>query len=84
MGFLPQLKMEPHKYGADETRIFVYDNESFYYNKSETLVTYMWKKSTIEKYDWEEIREKNIYDTKLVYTFKELKAMNFIITYNGD
>ena len=64
-------------------RVKVYDNDPMFYNKNYRFYTFIWKKSTIDKYSWEEIQEKNIYDAKLIYTFDELKAMNFLIVYDG-
>ncbi|MRJ08844.1 hypothetical protein EDL98_02865 [Ornithobacterium rhinotracheale] len=59
-------------------------NDPIYYDKNEKLYFFVLKESTMEKYGWDEIKKKNIYDAKFSYTFDELKAQDFKIIYNGN
>ena len=53
------------------------DNDDYY-------IYVIVKKSTMDKYTIDEIKEKNIYDTIYAYTYNELDKMNFKITYTGE
>lgn len=43
----------------------------------------IFKNSTMKKYSDEELAEKNIYDKKLFFTYKELENKKFLVEYDG-
>lgn len=44
----------------------------------------IFKQSTMDKYTEDELVEKNIFDKRYMFTYDELKKMNFKITYTGE
>lgn len=79
--FINSLCILPNSKSIYIQRVPLYTSD---FTGGKTYHVFIWKQSTIDSYSWEEIKKKNIYDAKLVYTLEELKAMDFIITYNGD
>ena len=47
-------------------------------------LVYVIKKSTMDTYGWEVVRENNMVDMYLILTYPDLKEMDFTITYNGE
>ena len=45
------------------------------------VVVYIVKQSTLEKSDWDSIRENYIYDKRYIFTIEELDRMKYIVNY---
>lgn len=54
------------------------------YTNQRKLNIIIFKASTIKKYPWQEIQEKDIVDKRFVLTLDDLKAMNYKIVFDGD
>ena len=54
------------------------------YKANELFYLFVINKDTWDSHTLDEILHNNIYDKKLVYTYNELKAMNFQINYMGE
>lgn len=52
-------------------------------NEALIRVFLIFKNSTMKKYSDEELAEKNIYDKKLFFTYKELENKKFLVEYDG-
>lgn len=65
-----------------DTSITPYHTALFNDNRKLNILIY--KQSTLNKYSWQEIQEKNIFDKRYVLTLDDLKAINYTIVYNGD
>ncbi|MVX35322.1 hypothetical protein [Myroides sp. LoEW2-1] len=55
---------------------------SEYYNNKQTRI-FIYKRSTLDSYSWNEIVKKKLYDKRYSYSLEELKAMNWTIIYDG-
>ena len=53
------------------------------FNNNRKLNILIYKESTLNKYSWQEIQKKNIFDKRYVLTLDELKAMNYKVVYDG-
>ena len=66
----------------------VYCTEGTYnfddYKANELFYLFVINKDTWDSHTLDEILHNNIYDKKFVYTYNELKAMNFQINYKGE
>ena len=54
------------------------------YKTSERFYLFVIKKETWNDHTFNEILRNNIYDKMYIYTYSELKAMNFQINYKGE
>ncbi len=52
--------------------------------ESKQLNILIYKQSTLDSYSWKEIQDANLFDKRYVLTLDELKAMNYIVVYNGE
>lgn len=53
------------------------------FNNNRKLNILIYKESTLNKYSWQEIQEKNIFDKRYVLTLDDLKIMNYKVVYDG-
>lgn len=63
----------------------IQEKNMMFYEDHQNARTYVMVigQSTLDSLSKEEIIEKNIYDTLFVFSYKELKEMNFTISYEG-
>lgn len=54
------------------------------FEKNKKLNILIYKQSTLDSYSWKEIQDANLFDKRYVLTLDELKAMNYIVVYNGE
>lgn len=52
--------------------------------KQDTYECVVFKQSTLEKYTTKQLVQKDIFDKHYVFLYKDLKKMNFKVTYTGD
>lgn len=78
------------KYSTQRPIMFINSKDIFetpyntsLFNKNRKLNILIYKESTLNKYSWQEIQEKNIFDKRYVLTLDELKAMNYKVVYDG-
>lgn len=72
--------------GEDSLIDFVFFDRYEYehYKDKYRFALFVLKKSTMDKYTVEQIIHDKIYDKMLVYTYDELRAINFQINYMGE
>ncbi|WP_448606497.1 hypothetical protein [Paenimyroides ceti] len=57
--------------------------EDSFANDSKIYV-YFFKKSILDQYSWEEIKENNVYSKRYIYTLSELKATKWSIIFTDN
>lgn len=65
----------------------VYEEMHVCYNGLERDLTYqiiIFKQSTIDKYTKEELMEQEIFDKRYIFTYDDLKAMDYKVVYTGE
>lgn len=58
--------------------------ELFAHEETGMIYLFLFDSEVAENYDWETVRNENLYLKKYVLTIDELNAMNWRITYSGD
>jgi len=51
-------------------------------NVDKKMRLFIIKKDSVDKYGWEYVHNKNIFNKKYLYTFKELEKINWVIKYD--
>lgn len=57
--------------------------EDLFANNSKMYI-YFFKKSTLDQYSWEEIKQNNLYSKRYTYTLSELKAIQWRIIFTDN
>lgn len=52
--------------------------------ESRSLVLYLFRKSTIELYSWEQIKEKCLYDKKIICSYSDLRKVGNLIVFKEE
>ena len=72
------------KWGFRQVKPKDKDDNVYHLKEDGRVYVLIIKQSTMETYSKSELSEKDIYDKKYFFTFEQLKAMNFTITYTGE
>jgi len=70
--------LEGHKINFSNGAIRTFD-----FKKYNIFFIKIWKQSTLDRYTWEEIQQKDIYDKKYSLTLDDIQRMNYTIVYDG-
>jgi len=85
---VPQYSFPPHetKANEDDINLIVKPHWEEYIKTcdNQKLRYYIIEKDTVDKYGWETIFSKNIYNKKYLFTVEELDHLNWTITYEGN
>jgi len=62
------------------------DWKSYYdpYDKGDKMRLFIIKKDSIDKYGWEGIHQRNLYNAKYLLDIEKLDSLKWTITYNGE
>jgi len=88
MDSVPQYSFPPHetKANEDDINLIVKPRWEEYIKTcdNQKIRYYIIKKDSVDKYGWETIFRKNIYNKKYLFTIEELDRLNWTIAYEGN
>ncbi|CAA9201278.1 hypothetical protein FLA105534_03510 [Flavobacterium bizetiae] len=88
MDGLPKYSFPPHetKDNEDDCNLIIKPRWEEYIKTcdNQKIRYYIIKKDSVDKYGWETIFRKNIYNKKYLFKIEDLDSLNWTITYDGD